>query len=72
MDAAFLEESTRKVVALVEKARYKVVALISDNNRINRNMFEKLCGGNLQPRLPHPCDPESGRKRFTYLILFIS
>ena len=64
MDAAFLEESTRKVVALVEKAGYKVVALISDNNRINRNMFEKLCGGNLQPSIPHPCDPESGRKLF--------
>jgi len=64
LDATFLEESTRKAVALVEKAGFKVLALISDNNRVNRNMFERLCGGNLQPFIPHPCDPDSGRKLF--------
>ena len=58
MDSGFLYDSTLKVLNLVEKAGFKVVAIISDNNRVNRNMFEKMCGGTLQPYIPHPCDPQ--------------
>jgi len=43
---------------LVEKAGYKVVAILSDNNRINRNTFDKICGGTMQPSIVHPCDPQ--------------
>jgi hypothetical protein len=36
MDASFLHSSTMKVLELVERAGFKVVALISDNNRVTR------------------------------------
>ena len=46
-----------KVISVAEKAGYKlVVCLSSDNNRINGNMFAKLCGGNRQSSAVHPCD----------------
>jgi hypothetical protein len=54
MDATFLHSCTMKVLELTEKAGFRIVALISDNNRVNRNMFEKLCGGKLASCIPHP------------------
>lgn len=42
MDATFLHSCTMKVLELTEKAGFRIVALISDNNRVNRNMFEPL------------------------------
>jgi hypothetical protein len=58
LDATFLLDSLNKILGLVEKAGYKVVAIISDNNRVNRNVFTAMCGGTLQTSIPHPCDPE--------------
>jgi len=57
-----LKELTLKVITIVEKAGFKVVCLISDNNRINGNMFAALCNGSIQPSTVHPCDPS--RKLF--------
>ena len=37
--------------------QYSVLSLISDNNRIYRNMFTMLCGGTLMPYIQHPVDP---------------
>jgi len=62
LDASCLQGSLLKVVKLVEKAGYKIVALISDNNRVNRNAFAAMCGGELLPCIEHPCD--SSRKLF--------
>lgn len=62
MDASFLHGSTMKVLERVERAGFKVVAIISDNNRVNRNVFEKMCGGQLSPCITHPFD--SARKLF--------
>ena len=56
LDASFLHDSVSKVLQLVESVGYKVVALLSDNNRINRNMFAAMCGGVLQPSIVHPLD----------------
>ena len=39
---------------IVHGAGYRVECLISDNNRINRNMFTALCNDNLKPSIPHP------------------
>ena len=47
---------------MLENAGYFVICLVSDNNRVNRNMFETMCGGELQPCIKHPCDSE--RKLF--------
>lgn len=38
LNASYLYEMTLKVLRLVHEAGYRVVCLISDNNRINRNM----------------------------------
>lgn len=51
-----LLDLTLKVLTFLHDIGYKVVSLISDNNRINRNMFERLCGGSLVSSIPHPCD----------------
>lgn len=57
IDRSFLQDSIMKVLRLTEKAGYRVIAIISDNNRVNRNSFEKLCGGELRPSIQHPLDP---------------
>ena len=54
LDSSFLHDSVTKVLKMIESVGYKVVALISDNNRINRNVFTSICGGTLQPSIAHP------------------
>ncbi len=55
--ATILHESLIKVLFLVQKAGFKAVAVISDNNRVNWNEFEKMCGGVLlQSSIPHQCE----------------
>jgi len=56
LDASFLHDSVSKVLQLVESVGYKVVSLLSDNNRINRNVFAAMCGGVLKPSIVHPLD----------------
>ncbi len=57
LTAAYLHELTLKAINIVEKAGYKVMCLISDNNRINGNMFSLMCNGSMQSSTVHPCDP---------------
>ena len=57
LTANTLLELTYQVLSFLHDIGYKVVSLISDNNRINRNMFEKMCGGKLVSSIPHPYDP---------------
>jgi len=59
---SFLHDSVIKVLKMTESVGYKIVALISDNNRINRNVFESICGGVLKPSIAHPLD--SSRQLF--------
>ena len=54
LTAAYLKDCTLKVIAMLEKAGYLVFCLISDNNRVNRNMFTEICGGSLTPYVQHP------------------
>jgi hypothetical protein len=42
MDASFEHSCTMKVLELIEGAGFKVVALISDNNRENRSLRENV------------------------------
>ena len=62
LDTSFLHDIVMKALKMVESAGYKVVALISDNNRINRNVFGAICGGTLKPSIVHPLD--SSRQLF--------
>ena len=41
MDASFLHSSTMKFLEPVERAGFKVVELISDNYRVNRNSYSR-------------------------------
>jgi hypothetical protein len=50
------------VIRMVEKAGFRNVCLISDNNQGNGNVFRLLCGGLLQSCIEHPCD--NSRKLF--------
>ncbi|GBO13031.1 hypothetical protein AVEN_40191-1 [Araneus ventricosus] len=43
-----LLDMTKKVISLIHGSGYKIRSIISDNNRINRNMFTSLCGGELK------------------------
>ncbi|XP_068204013.1 uncharacterized protein [Palaemon carinicauda] len=56
LTAQTLLELTHKVLAFLHDIGYIVVSLISDNNRVNRNMFEKMCDGNLASSIPNPYD----------------
>ena len=56
MTAFYLKEIAAKVLILVHAAGYIVLSLISDNNRINRNMFTMLCGGTLMQYIQHPVE----------------
>ena len=55
LTAEYLKVCTLKVINMLEIAGYYVFCLISDNNRVHRNMFAALCGGDLRPFVQHPC-----------------
>lgn len=57
LTADVLYDLTQRVLTILHDTGYKVISLISDNNRVNRNMFEKLCGGVLSSSVPNPCNP---------------
>ena len=54
LTAEHLAQYTRKTVKMLEDIGYYVICLISDNNRVNRNMFADLCGGELKSSIVHP------------------
>ena len=62
LTSLYLKEFTMKVIKMLENAGYFVFCLISDNNRVNRNMFSDICGGTLASYVQHPCS--SDRKLF--------
>ena len=62
LETSFLHDSLIKVLKMIENIGYKVVCLISDNNRVNRNVFTSICGGVLKPSVAHPLD--SSRRLF--------
>ena len=51
----YLKGCTVDIITMLENAGYYVFCLISDNNRVNRNMFADLCGGSLSSYVQHPC-----------------
>lgn len=51
-----------KVLSLLKECGYSVLTLLSDNNRVNRNMFELICGGSIKTCMDNPFD--KGKKIF--------
>lgn len=54
LTAEQLHAYTLKVLQILHEYGYTVLALISDNNRINRKMFELMCGGEIKPCINNP------------------
>jgi hypothetical protein len=52
-----LLELVHKVLHYLNSVGFKVITLISDNNRVNRNMFERLCDNNMKSYIDHPYTP---------------
>ena len=59
LNAESLHALIKTVLLALHKLGFKVVALISDNNRINGNASGKNCYGSLKKSIPHPYDPQS-------------
>lgn len=57
LTANTLLELTQEILSFLHDIGYKVVSLISDNNRVSRSMFEKMCGGRLTSFIAIPYDP---------------
>lgn len=56
-----------QVLRVLTEAGYEVVTLISDNNRVNRKMFETMCGGELKYSFKNPFNVRTDAEIF---ILF--
>lgn len=62
LTAEQLHSYTIQVLKLLHECGYFVFCVVSDNNRINRNMFTSMSGGVLKPSIDHPFD--EGKKLF--------
>ena len=51
-----LLQQTETVIKVLHDIGFQVLTLVSDNNRVNRHMFEKLCGGSLTSFIRNPCN----------------
>ena len=60
-----LTELTKSVLEMLHRVGFKVVCVISDNNRVNRTVFTNMCGGKLQLFIKHPHD-ESDKLFFLF------
>lgn len=59
------------VIKLLTEIGFKVVCLISDNNRVNRNRFERFCAGTLQTKFVNPyCESRNIYVMFDPVHLF--
>lgn len=57
LTADILINYANKVLSILHECGFTVLALISDNNRINRNMFTNMCGGELKSFISNPYCP---------------
>ena len=56
LTSADLLNYTHVVLKTLHEIGFNVISLISDNNRVNRNMFESFCGGTLKCCIDNPYD----------------
>ncbi|XP_054713596.1 uncharacterized protein LOC129223056 [Uloborus diversus] len=52
-NAEELFQWTQNIIPMVQNCGYVIVAIITDNNRVNRNMLAKQCGGTIQTSIPN-------------------
>ncbi|GFW22763.1 FHA domain-containing protein [Trichonephila clavipes] len=56
MNAEDLYSMTVEILSLMEKVGFSVVCIVSDNNRVNRNCFSKLCNGTIKSVIQNPAN----------------
>lgn len=57
LNSDFLFHSTLQVLSLLNHVGYEVVAIISDNNKVNVKCYKALCNDNsIKPFIVHPSD----------------
>ncbi|GFS57752.1 transposable element P transposase [Trichonephila clavipes] len=56
MNAEDLYSMTLEMLSLMEKVGFSVVCIVSDNNRVNRNCFSKLCNGTIKSVIQNPAN----------------
>jgi hypothetical protein len=47
-----------QILKLLTEAGYHVRCMISDNNGVNRKMYEEICGGVLRVSFLNPVNPD--------------
>ena len=57
IDAKYLQSLLLKTLQILHDVGYRVLCVISDNNRINRNAFTIMSGGRLTSSIPNPIVP---------------
>ena len=56
MTADDLYKLTVQVLKMLYESGFRICALISDNNRVNRNMFGKMCNGSVTSYVKNPAN----------------
>lgn len=54
LKAVHLQELVLKILQILTEIGYIVVVISSDNNRVNRKMFDLLCGGKMDVMIDNP------------------
>lgn len=54
LKAELLLKLLKIVIKILTDTGYQIVTVISDNNSVNRNCFEQLCGGSIKSSIPNP------------------
>jgi len=71
LNTELLYKLTKDVLCILTEIGFKVLCLISDNNKVNRNTFVKLCGGVLKPKFVNPfCETQNIYVLFDTVHLF--
>lgn len=65
LTANYLHETVLEILKMLSEIGFKVLSIISDNNSVNRSMFQLLCGGSLNTCFKNPFD-----KSQTIFLLF--
>lgn len=49
----------QKIIELLSSIGFNIVSIICDNNRVNRKMFEMLCGGTIKESINNPYNEDT-------------
>lgn len=65
LESNYLHSITNSILQLLNEIGFEVVAILNDNNKVNRSLFEKLSGGVMKIYIDSPFD-----KNKNFFLLF--